>query len=153
MPDYRLNEIRFDVPDHWTDQSITAFRLPAPAGGAEASFVVTRDTGKGAKPFSVYIDEQVAACTKSLPGLVPIRSDPLSVEGRQAWWLEFTWDKDDQPLQLRQIFFDCGYHALICTLTSTPRDLGFHDPAWHELMASLRFDRVLEGATFQPGRG
>ena len=40
MPDFRINEARFDVPDSWIDQSIVAFRLPPPPGGAEASFVV-----------------------------------------------------------------------------------------------------------------
>lgn len=156
MPNYRTNDARFDVPDTWLDQTIVAFRLPPAPGGTDASFVVTRDPSKGDKPFGSYAEEQAAACRKALPGFQLIRSDALAVNDRAAWWLEFSWKKDAQPLQLRQIMFDCGYHAMICTLTCSPRDIGFHDGPWQGVMASMGFDRAEEPGVFQPhlpGRG
>ncbi len=54
MSVYRTSVAVFDVPDHWHDQSIVAFRLPpAPGGGGDASFVLTKDPGKGVMPLSI----------------------------------------------------------------------------------------------------
>ena len=142
MPAYRINIATFDVPDTWVDQSITAFRLPAPAGGSEASFVVTRDAGKGVAPFDGYVSGQIDSLSRSLPEFALVKSDRMTANDRDAAWVEFTWVKDRQPMQLRQIFFDCGFFATICTLTSTPRDMPFFDQTWRALMGSLVFDRV-----------
>ncbi|MEL6530244.1 MAG: DcrB-related protein [Pseudomonadota bacterium] len=82
MPAYRTNEALFEVPDSWTDQTIVAFRIPAPPGGQEASFVVTRDPGLGAKKFERYVSDQEAQCRKSLPKFEFRKSDRLEVRGR-----------------------------------------------------------------------
>lgn len=152
MVAYRTNVLTFDVPDHWQDQSITAFRVPAAAGGADASFVVTRDDGKGVKDFAAYVAEQVEACAKALPEFALIKSEPITASGRPAHWVEFSWVKDGAVLQLRQIYFDCTFFATICTLTSTPRDIGFVEPAWQRLMSSLVFDRPDAVPVFPPPR-
>lgn len=141
MVAYRTNVLTFDQPENWQDQSITAFRIPAASGGSDASFVVTRDDGKGVKDFAAYVAEQIQACSHALPDFALIKSEPMAVGGRAAHWAEFTWKKDGAPLQLRQIYFDCIFFATICTLTSTPRDIGFVEPAWQRLMSSVTFDR------------
>jgi hypothetical protein len=148
---YRTNIASLNVPDTWKDQSISAFRLPAPpGGGADASFVVTRDDTKGVKAFETYVAEQVEACRRSLPDFTLLKSDPVSVQGLAAAWIEFTWSKDGADLFLRQVYFDCGFFVTICTLTTTPRDLPYFDPAWHGVMASLTFDRPEAIPAFQP---
>ena len=141
MPRYRTNVAGFDVPDNWVDQSITAFRLPATPGGADASFVVTRDDTKGMAPFERYLERQLDQCRAGLPGFTLVRSDRMTANEQDAAWIEFTWTKEPQTLHLRQVFFDCGYFATICTLTTTGADLAYFDPPWRRLMASLVFDR------------
>lgn len=150
MAQYRINVASFDVPDGWEDQSLTAFRIPAASGGSDASFVVTRDKGKGVKDFPVYIAEQIELCRKSLPDFTLLKSEHLSVQGRPAAWVEFTWAKDAVVMQLRQVFFDCEFEALICTLTSRPRDIAYFDPSWQRLMSSLVFDRPEVVPAFSP---
>lgn len=146
MPRYRTNILSFDVPDHWTDQSITAFRLPAPPGGGDGSFVVTRDDGKGVSDFGAYVAKQIDQCRRGLPEFKLIRSDPVTVQDKTAQLVEFTWAKDQSVLQLRQVFVDGGFFATICTLTASPRDLGYFDASWRSLMASMVFDRAEPGA-------
>ena len=146
MPRYRTNILSFDVPDHWTDQSITAFRLPAPPGGGDASFVVTRDDGKGVSDFDRYLAKQLDQCRRGLPEFKLIRSDRVAVQDKPAQLVEFSWAKDMTVMQLRQVFVDCGFFATICTLTASPRDLDYFDGPWRSLMASMTFDRAEPGA-------
>lgn len=148
MPRYRTNITTFDVPDHWADQSITAFRLPAAPGGGDGSFVVTRDDGKGVAEFGAYVDKQIDQCRRGLPDFALIRSDRVAVQEHAAQLLEFTWAKDGKTMLLRQVLIDCGFFATICTLTATPRDLPYFDGQWRTLMASMVLDRAEPPAPF-----
>lgn len=148
---YRIDVAAFDVPADWRDQSITAFRLPAGPEGGDASFVVTRDDGKGVDPFVAYYDKQRKICAESLPDFVELKSEMINVQERDAAWFEFTWSKDTMTLQLRQIYVDCGLFVLIFTLTSTPRDQPLFERPWHALMSSIVFDR-LDTTTKFPAR-
>jgi hypothetical protein len=139
MTPYRTQHCTFDVPEAWLDQSITAFRIPAPAGGTEASFVVTRDPEKRDEAFEAYVRRQETLCSRGLPGYARQRLDFMQASGRDSAWLEFTWTKDGNLLLLRQIFFDCSPLAVICTLTTTPRDLPQLEQPWRAVMRSLAF--------------
>lgn len=147
MPIYRANELVIDIPDGWADQTIVAFRIPAPTGGREASLVITRDPGLGMRPFAPYVAEQEAQCRKSLPRFSLIKSDPMDVHGREAAWLEFTWKNEGNTMLLRQIYFNCAPLAIICTLTVRPDDMAYCEPAWRRTMASLEFDRLMPDQT------
>lgn len=140
MPSYRTNVGIFDVPDTWEDQSIVAFRLPRAPGGGDASFVMTKDAGKGVTPFDRYVETQAGNCSRSLPDYRELRRELMQANERNAAWLEFQWTKDQTVMQLRQIYFDCGFFSVICTLTSAPQDIAFHEAEWRRLMGSLVFD-------------
>lgn len=142
MPMYRTNELIIDIPEDWSDQTIVAFRIPAPRGGREGSFVITRDQSRGMRPFAAYLSDQQEQCRKSLPEFALIKSDPINIRGRDAAWLEFTWKNDGQIMLLRQVYCDCAPMAIICTLTVRPDDLAHCEPAWRHAMASLDFDRL-----------
>jgi len=141
MSVYRTSVAVFDVPEHWHDQSIVAFRLPpAPSGGGEASFVLTKDPGKGVMPFPAYFEKQADAVSRSLPGYHEVKRALFHANERDAGWLEFQFEKDGRTAHLRQIFFDGDFTAVICTLTATPADIAYHEDDWRRVMASLRFD-------------
>ncbi|SFS09828.1 DcrB-related protein [Sphingomonas jatrophae] len=139
MPPYRTNDATFDVPQTWQDQSITAFRLPPAPGGGDASFVVTQDAGKGVLPFDTYFEQQAESVRRGLPEYEEVRRDRFELDGREAAWLEFRWTKDRVVMQLRQVYFDCGFKAVICTLTALPANMEYHDPEWRRVMKSLAF--------------
>jgi hypothetical protein len=145
---YRTSVAVFDVPDKWHDQSIVAFRLPPAAGGGDASFVITKDPGKGVTPFAAYFDKQADTVGRSLPGYVELKRELFHANERDAGWLEFTFEKDGRAMQLRQVFFDSGFVAVICTLTALPADIGYHDADWRRLMASLVFDPPVAAANY-----
>lgn len=141
MSSYRTSVAVFDVPSHWQDQSIIAFRLPAaPGSGSDASFVLTKDTGKGIKPFSDYFDEQAGKVSRALPGYHEVRRELFQANECDAAWLEFQFEKDGRAMQLRQIYYDRGFLAVICTLTAPPAAIGFYEEEWRRVMASIVFD-------------
>ncbi|RMB56029.1 hypothetical protein C8J44_1300 [Sphingomonas sp. PP-CE-3A-406] len=149
MSSYRTSVAVFDVPDSWHDQSIVAFRLPpAPGGGGDASFVITKDPGKGVTPFASYFNGQADTIRRSLPGYHELKRELFHANERDAGWLEFQFEKDGRAMQLRQIFFDSGFLAVICTLTTLPADIGYHDADWRRVMASLVFDPPAASASY-----
>lgn len=149
MSIYRTSVATFDVPDHWHDQSIVAFRLPpVPGGGGEASFVMTKDPGKGVIPFAVYFEKQANTVSRSLPGYLELKRELFHANERDAAWLEFQFEKDGRTVHFRQVFFDADFMAIICTLTATPAEIGYHENDWRRVMASLNFDASAAAAHY-----
>lgn len=141
MSSYHTSVAVFDVPSHWQDQSIIAFRLPAaPGSGSDASFVLTKDTGKGIKPFSDHFDEQAGKVSRALPGYHEVRRELFQANECDAAWLEFQFEKDGRAMQLRQIYYDRGFLAVIFTLTAPSAAIGFYEEEWRRVMASIVFD-------------
>ncbi len=140
MPAYRTSIATLDIPPGWRDQSIVAFRLPAAPGGNDASFVMTRDADKGTTPFADYFAKQADTVARSLPDYAEVKRDLFNAHDRDTAWLEFRWTNERTTMQLRQVYFDCGLFATIFTLTATPDDIGYHDPAWRRVMADIVFD-------------
>lgn len=138
---YRTSVAVLDVPGQWQDQSIVAFRLPPAPGGGDASFVLTKDPGKGATHFLAYFEKQADTVARTLPGYEELKRELFHANERDAGWLEFTFSNEGRAMQLRQIFFDTGHTAVICTLTASPSDMAYHDADWRRVMASLVFDK------------
>lgn len=148
MSPYRTSVATLDIPDSWRDQSIVAFRLPPAPGGGEASFVMTKDMAKGTAAFAGYFAAQADSCARSLPDYHELRRDLFQAHERDAAWLEFRWTNERSPMQLRQVYFDCGFFAAIFTLTTTPADMAYHDAEWRRVMSRLVFDPAPPATAF-----
>ncbi|MCP1616218.1 hypothetical protein FBY21_0827 [Pseudomonas sp. SLBN-26] len=135
---YRLNEADLDVPDAWQDQSINIFKLPATGSAKEASFVISRDPSQGDMPFADYIAQQLANARQQLPGFTLVKQWDINLNGAPAVLLDYTWQRDGRVLMLRQVFIERKPAVLITTLTTTPQDLPFHEPAWKQAMQTLK---------------
>ncbi|WP_245833195.1 hypothetical protein [Sphingomonas mucosissima] len=83
-----------------------------------------------------------------MPGYLELKRELFHASGRDAGWLEFRFEKEGRTMQLRQIFFDNGFVAVICTLTALTGDIGYHDGDWRQLMASLTFDPPAAAAAY-----
>ncbi|TWC14559.1 MULTISPECIES: DcrB-related protein [unclassified Pseudomonas] len=138
MPLYRLQEADLDIPDRWQDQSINIFKLPAVGTAREASFVISRDPGRGDTPFSDYVAAQLASAEQQLPGFNLIKRWDFALHGHGAVLLDYSWQREGRELMLRQVFIDRQPVGLITTLTTTPNDLVHHEPAWKMAMHSLK---------------
>lgn len=135
---YRLHEADLDIPDSWQDQSINIFKLPAVGGAKEASFVISRDSSRGDTPFNDYVEQQLASAEQQLPGFKMIKRWDFILHEHAAVLLDYTWQREGRELMLRQVFIDRQPVGLITTLTTTPGDLVFHEPAWKAAMHSFK---------------
>lgn len=109
---------------------------------------MTKDPSKGVTPFATYFSKQAENIRRSLPGYHELSCELFRSNDHDAGWLEFQFQKDGRAMQLRQIFFDCGFVAVICTLTALPADIAYHDGDWRRLMASLAFDPPAPAAAY-----
>ncbi|BCG24806.1 DcrB-related protein [Pseudomonas tohonis] len=135
---YRLHEADLDIPDSWQDQSINIFKLPATGPAKEASFVISRDPSKGDAPFADYIAQQLSNARQQLPGFALIKQWDINIQGSPAVLLDYTWQREGRQLMLRQVFIEHRALVLIATLTTTPQDLPYHEPAWKQAMQTFK---------------
>jgi len=137
MTPYRIQEADLEIPSSWVDQSLTVFKIPGTSGTPEASFVISRDATKSMQPFEDYIDSQIRQCEAKLPGFVLKKNEKFLVQNHACAWLDYSWRNGKAETWIRQIFFDRGPQALICTLTSVEAGIKQHDRAWRKLMSSM----------------
>ncbi len=135
MTHYRIHEADLVIGPDWQDQSLQVFKLPAPPGGKEASFVVSRDLTRGAaKDFDAYIIEQRAKLKDKLPGFKLIKDQDIHHYQHDGAWFEYTWRNGASELFIRQVFYDRNPQVLIFTLTCSPTDAAHFDLAWRSTM-------------------
>lgn len=135
---YRLDEADILIPASWQDQSINIFKLPAGGGAREASFVVSRDPSQGDVAFMDYVTTQLANAAKQLPDFVLKDRWDLRIHEHNAVLVDYTWRRDGRLLMLRQTFIERKPAVLITTLTTTPEDFAWHEPAWKAAMQSIK---------------
>lgn len=134
---YCIQEADMMIPAHWLDQSLNVFKIPATDETQAASFVVSRDANKGERSLQSYVDAQLEQCQEQLTDFVLKKHEYFRYQERDAAWLEYIWKMDKRELYLRQVFYDRGSQVLICTLTTTERDLPYHDVTWRQVMSGM----------------
>ncbi|SDB67953.1 hypothetical protein SAMN03159382_06071 [Pseudomonas sp. NFACC23-1] len=138
MTSYRIQEADLEIPDTWQDQSINIFKLPAVGPAKEASFVISRDTTQGDAPFAEYVDRQLKSAEQQLPGFKLVQRWDTVLHGHTATLLDYTWQREGRDLMLRQVFIERKPSVVITTLTTTPNDFAYHEPAWKVAMHSFK---------------
>lgn len=139
MLPYQINEGHLRVPAHWRDQSMNIFQIPAANGAQDASFIISRDANIGDDGFTAYIERQVAQCQQSLPQFALLNRHQFS-EPMSYAWLDYTWENGGRRIMLRQLFFEHSPCHIIATLTLRPEDAGIHEPAWREVLRSIKLE-------------
>jgi hypothetical protein len=134
---YCIQEADLLIPAHWLDQSLNVFKIPPTGEHRGASLVISRDTQKGSKSLDEYIDTQLKLCEAQLGAFSLLKRERFTHQERAAGWVEYTWLMDRRELLLRQVYYDLGSQALICTLTTTQQDVAHHDVVWRQVMASV----------------
>jgi hypothetical protein len=137
LQSYCIQEADLLIPAHWTDHSLNVFKIPPDDEHQGASLVITRDSQKGSQSLDDYIDTQVKQCEAQLARFALRKRERFTHQSRAAGWLEYTWMMDRRELLLRQVYYDIGTQALICTLTTTPQDVAHHDAIWRQVMSSV----------------
>jgi hypothetical protein len=137
LQSYTIQEADLMIPSHWQDHSLNVFKIPPGDDHQGASLVITRDSQKGTRTLDEYIDTQLKQCETQLSGFALRKRERFTHQEREAGWLEYTWMMERRELLLRQVYYDLGTQALICTLTTTRHDIAHHDAIWRKVMASL----------------
>jgi hypothetical protein len=137
MIPYSIQEADLMIPVHWQDQTLNVFKIPPGEHHQGASLVISRDAQKGTRALDEYIDTQLKHCEAQLNRFKLIKRQRFTHQERAAGWLEYTWMMDRRELLLRQVYYDLGTQALICTLTTTQQDVVHHDAIWRKVMSSV----------------
>jgi hypothetical protein len=147
---YCIQEADLMIPTHWQDHSLNVFKIPPSDGAQGASLVISRDAQKGEQSLADYIDTQLKQCEQQLSGFKLRKREKFTHQERAAGWVEYTWMMEQRELLLRQVYYDLGTQALICTLTTTVRDLPHHDATWRKVMSSLTLVRATGRVADEP---
>jgi hypothetical protein len=137
LQSYCIQEADLLIPAHWLDQTLNVFKIPPDGEHKGASLVISRDAQKGSQNLDEYIDTQLKQCEAQLSAFSLLKRERFTHQERAAGWVEYTWLMDRRELLLRQVYYDLGSQALICTLTTTRQDVAHHDVVWRQVMASV----------------
>lgn len=135
---YCMQEADLMIPAHWQDQSLNIFKIPPGDDHQGASLVITRDSAKGTQTLEAYIDTQLKQCESQLASFELRKRERFTHQERDAGWVEYTWMMERRrELLLRQVYYDLGAQALVCTLSTTRHDIAHHDAVWRKVMSSV----------------
>jgi hypothetical protein len=137
MKPYRIQEADLQIPSDWRDQTLNLFKLPAGAGGQEASFVISRDVIGTHDSFTDYVASQLASAEQQLPHYKLLQTWDFELNGYAASLVDYVWEREGIELMMRQVFVENGPAVLITSLTTTYEDLRHHENAWKKTMHSL----------------
>jgi len=138
MTPYRIQEADLLIPSEWSDKSLNIFNIPRNNDAGEASFLITRDTHDKNKSFEDYLSLQLQQSKAQLPEFQLKKNERFNFQETQCGWFEYTWSNGTSVLYIRQVFYALGTKILVSTLTTTPKDVDYHDANWRKVMSSLK---------------
>lgn len=135
---YRAHEADLSVPRQWQDQSMQMFRIPADAaGGADASFIITRDY-QGVMAPRAYAEAQLSVLAQRFAGFRFISQNESIVRNRDVAAVDFEWTANEVLLRQRQAYLCAKECMLILTMTGRSNAFEHLDWTWNAVVGSLR---------------
>lgn len=122
MGTYHINEGSFELPEGYVDQTLNVFPNSTSVP-ADFSVVMSRDLPLANENLQMYFERQMKQLPDSLPGLKVLRRGSLTLGGRQAMEVEYTWVSKGTKMRQRQVCVFAGGQAL--NLTATALDPAF----------------------------
>ncbi len=138
MPNYRIHEGNFDLPDGWVDQTINVFPN-SPSSPADFSVVITRDKPFADETLPEYFERQIKQLPDALPGFKEIRRGELTVGGTAAVDIEYTWIGKGKKMHIRQVCVMLDTLILNITATAVAPHFSKNAAQFDEILNSFRF--------------
>jgi hypothetical protein len=136
---YRINEGSFELPDGYVDQTLNVFPNSS-AVPADFSLVVSRDTPLAGENLQAYFERQMKELPGSLPGVKVLRRGTLTVGGRQAMEVEYTWVSKGMKMHQRQATLLVGGRILNVTASALDNAFAKFAAQFEEILNSFRLD-------------
>jgi len=136
MTTYISDEVTFEIPDGFADQSMTMLSSTKPSGGLNV--VVSREPTLA--PLQEHVTRQVAVIQKIAPQtkVLGVRDRDIgSLPGREAKLATFA---GKQPIYVRQAYVD--YYGTMLSFSVTSQRT-------HQLMCDAAAERLLTGVKFR----
>ncbi len=131
----QLQDIGFQVPDHWQDRSITAFAAPLEPGQSVApNVVVTRDKVGTGQTFRSYADSQIVELTKRLDAFNLISRQEVAIQNLPAVSLFFSWRGQPGTFTQWQVFFP-GTNDIVFSAVATALEKDF--PRYQQIFGEV----------------
>jgi hypothetical protein len=92
MRTYSADEGYFEILEGWGDRPVNDFSVSDEAPG-DFPFIITRDNLEDRQNFESYVEEQLAALSKTLSQFKLFRKHPTSVDRLPALSADFARDK------------------------------------------------------------
>jgi hypothetical protein len=134
---YAIDEGRFEIPEEWSDRSVNVFSVSGDLPG-DFSFVITRDSIEDQPNFESYVEEQLAALSKTLSQFKLFRKYPTSVDHLPALNAEFTWDAEGKTMAQRQTYVRRQRGVLVFTATTIEKFSPEHEEIIDSILSTFR---------------
>lgn len=132
---HQLQDISFQVPDHWQNRSITAFASPLEPGQSVApNVVLTRDQVVPGQTFRNYADSQIVELARRLDGFNLINRQETQLRNIPAVSLLFSWRGQAGSFTQWQIFFP-GTNGVVFSGVATASESDF--PRYQQTFAEI----------------
>lgn len=139
MKPHRLPMADLQVPEEWTDHSVHSFVAPPMDGAGSASFVITRDAATAGDDIGRYVDQHLVEAAKALRGYRVLETRRMIVGGRPSVERTYAWrTPENLAVRQRQVCLRHDQSFIVITMTAKEEDFRAHEPAWTNVMQSIR---------------
>ncbi|MDR2871542.1 MAG: DcrB-related protein [Xanthomonadaceae bacterium] len=149
---FHFHEGLFDLPDGWRDQTMNVLRLAGQSGQKDSAILVTRDSETSLDTPGDYADAQQEAASKNFPGYRSLARNAIEIDGQPAVVVDYQWRSNGSILlRQRQAYVRHRDVMLILTLSAQANQFEALEPAWEQILASLKLlERKTEAASSGP---
>ncbi|WP_076960679.1 DcrB-related protein [Teichococcus deserti] len=140
MPVHLSGDLQLAYPSDWTDRSITAFAAPPGSWRVLPNFVVTRDSGGGARNAADYADRTLVELARRLQDFQLLRRGAVTLQQHTGIDMMFTWHSGEGLLQQRQVILllpDDKVFSIVASALQS--DFPAVEETFAKMFASLRF--------------
>lgn len=139
MGTYRINEGSLELPEGYVDQTLNVFPNSS-AVPADFSVVVSRDAPLAGESLQAYFERQMKQLPNSLPGLKVLRRGEMTVGGRPAMEVEYTWVSKGMKMHQRQATLMVGGRVLNVTASALDNSFQKFAAQFDDILNSFQFD-------------
>jgi len=138
MPNYKINEGSFELPEKWVDQTINVFPN-SPSAPADFSVIISRDVPLANEDLTAYFQRQVKQLPTSLPGVREIQRGSLTVDKVDAMQIEYTWMNKGKKIQQRQVCILIDNKVMNFTASATAQIYPKEIQKFDDILNSFKF--------------
>jgi len=141
MKTYFTNEINFEVPDEWIQNSINIFPN-LKVFGKDFSLVINRDQLDDKQNLDAYVEEQISKQLGLLPDFKLFKKNNIEVSNITSCCVHFQWkDNDGLKVQYQVYIPITNQYFIIITATALEKFTTQHEDIFNNILSTLKFSK------------